>query len=210
VNDTQDATSQHKVTLSYFDFAGGRGEACRMALYLAGVEFFDDRIKRPDWPGKKPTTPFGGMPVLTIRGKGELAQSNAILGFIGAGHDLLPADNFEAARHLAILSAVEEFAIRLFAGGDVDEDAKKQKREQFAAGYMKDWSEHLSAQIRGPFVGGEKISVADLKLYVNMSLLKSGHVDHVSPDYFDAYPRFVALFEAVGSHPKVVAYQNRT
>ena len=205
----KDSPSDFAVTLSYFDFSGGRGEPCRMALHLAGVGFNDDRIKGTDWPGMQASTPFGGMPVLTIRGKGALAQSNVILGFIGAGHDLLPADNFEAARHLAVLSAVEEFTTRLFAGGDTDEDAKKQRREEFAAGYMKDWAGNISAQIRGPFVGGEKISVADLKLYVNMNALKSGNVDYISANYFDAFPKFVDLYTAVHNHPGIVEFQGR-
>lgn len=205
----KDATTGPNVTLSYFDFAGGRGEACRLALHLAGVEFHDDRIKGADWPEKKGSTPYGGLPVLTIRGKGELAQSNAILGFIGAGHDLLPADNLEAAQHLAILSSVEEFVTRLFAGVDPDEDAKKQRREEFAAGYMKAWSNNISALIRGPFVGGDKISVADLKLYVSMNMLKFGNVDHIPTDYFDAFPKFTALYDAVHNHPGVVEFQGR-
>ncbi len=205
----KNSQSDFAVTLSYFDISASRGEACRMALHLAGVDFHDDRIKGSDWPDKKSSTPFGAMPVLTLKGKGELAQSNAILGFIGAGHDLLPADNFEAARHVAILNAVEEFISRLFAGGSQDEAAKKQKREEFAAGYMKDWANNISAQISGPFVGGDKISVADLTLYVNMNMLKSGNVDHIAADYFDAYPKLVELYAAVHDHPGIVAYQGR-
>jgi len=205
-----DATTEPKVTLSYFDFPGGRGEACRMALHLAGVQFHDDRIKREAWADKKPTTPFGRMPVLTIGGKGELAESNVILGFIGAGHDLLPEDNFEAAQHLAILSSVEEFSIRLFVGGGgLDEDAKKQTREEFAAGYMKDWCNNISAMIRGPFVAGDKISVADLSLYVSMNMLKSGNVDHIAADYIAAFPKFTTLYDAVHNHPGIVEFQGR-
>ncbi len=37
-----------KVKLSYFDFSGGRGEACRLALFLGGVDFVDDRVKFDD------------------------------------------------------------------------------------------------------------------------------------------------------------------
>ncbi len=201
-----ESVTQANVTLRYFDFPGGRGEACRMALHLAGVPFHDDRIKFDDWAGIKSSTPFGGMPVLTIKGKGVLAQSNVILGFIGGGHDLLPEDNFEAAQHLAILNSVEEFVGRLFAGGDQDEAAKKQQREGFASGYMKDWANNISTLIQGPFVGGDKISVADLKLYVNMNTLKSGNVDYILRDYFEAFPKFTALHAAVASHPGIIEF----
>ena len=56
--------------LSYFDFPGGRGEDCRIALHLAGVDFEDERIKGTDWAARKATTPFGALPVLEIEGKG--------------------------------------------------------------------------------------------------------------------------------------------
>src|SRR4051812_10283278 len=52
-----------KPKLTYFDAPVSRGEECRLALHLAGVEFEDDRIKGPDWPALKPTTPYGSVPV---------------------------------------------------------------------------------------------------------------------------------------------------
>ena len=79
-----------KPILTYFDFPGGRGEAARLALHIAGVEFFDDRVQGKEWATRKATTPFGGLPVLEIPGKGVLSQSNAILGYIGRQHGLLP------------------------------------------------------------------------------------------------------------------------
>ena len=101
------------VKLTYFDFSGSRGEECRLALHAAGVEFEDHRIKGAEWPTVKPTMPFGAMPVLEIEGKGRLAQSNAILGFIGRSHGLLPDDAWEAARHEAVMCAVEELRGRI-------------------------------------------------------------------------------------------------
>ena len=44
--------------LTYFDAPVSRGEECRLALHLAGVEFDDHRIKAADWPALKPTTPY--------------------------------------------------------------------------------------------------------------------------------------------------------
>ena len=77
-----------KPKLMYFDFSTSRGEECRLALHLAGVEFEDDRVPPPKWRERKASTPFGTMPVLTIPGKGELAQSAVILRFIGSNHTL--------------------------------------------------------------------------------------------------------------------------
>jgi len=87
-----------KPILSYFDFPGSRGEECRLALHAAGVDFTDNRIKGPDWPAYKPSTPYGSMPTFEVPGKPLLAQSNAILVYIGREHGVHPGDNFEAAR----------------------------------------------------------------------------------------------------------------
>src|SRR5260221_12079086 len=99
------------VKLSYFDFAGSRGEECRLALHLAGVPFEDDRIK--DWPAGKEKTPFGALPVLTVEGHPPLAQTNVILRLIGVQHGLHPRDEWEAARHEGLLGAVEHLRAHL-------------------------------------------------------------------------------------------------
>src|SRR5690349_8472209 len=97
-----------KPKLVYFDAPVSRGEECRLALHVAGVDFQDVRIKREEWAALKPTTPFGGLPVFEVAGHAPLAQSNAILVLIGRAHGLHPKDNFEAARHEAILAYAEE------------------------------------------------------------------------------------------------------
>jgi glutathione S-transferase len=65
-----------KPKLIYFDAPVSRGEECRLALHVAGVDFDDVRIKREDWPALKPKTPFGSLPVFELPGKPPLAHSN--------------------------------------------------------------------------------------------------------------------------------------
>lgn len=93
-----------KPRLIYFDFAGSRGEECRIALHLAGVDFEDVRIPGADWPALKAKTPCGSMPILELTGKPPLAQSNAILVYIGRQYGLHPKDDLEAAYHEALMS----------------------------------------------------------------------------------------------------------
>src|SRR4029077_6733078 len=97
-----------KPKLTYFDGAFSRGEECRLALHVAGVDFEDVRIKREDWPALKPDTPFGSLPVLEMPGCPPLAQSNAILLLIGCEYKLHPQASFEAARHVAMMCHVED------------------------------------------------------------------------------------------------------
>jgi glutathione S-transferase len=195
------------ITLHYFDMAGGRGEEVRLALHAAGIEFDDHRINREQWRDMKPNTPFGGLPVLEIKGKGELSQSNAILGMIGSQHDLLPQDFFEAARHIAILNACEDLRCVIVRTMRIKDDAEKQKaREELVAGYLKEWSGYVEKQIRGPFFGGNDLSVADLKLYIVMNWIKRGIIDHIPATSFDSFAGLSALFDAVVQHPKIVEW----
>jgi prostaglandin-H2 D-isomerase / glutathione transferase len=68
-----------KPKLIYFDAPVSRGEECRLALHLAGIDFEDVRIKGADWPAMKEETPYGALPVLELPGRPPLAHSNAIL-----------------------------------------------------------------------------------------------------------------------------------
>lgn len=194
--------------LTYFDFPGGRGEASRLAFHVAGADWVDDRFSG-NWPEKKPTTPFGGLPTLTIEGKGTLSQSNAILSYIGRAHGLLPDDAFESARHEALMNAVEQLRAEASTTARPDADEKKQAREAFAAGYFQSWATNASEQIRGPFVGGDAISVADLKLYIAMRGYTQGVYDHVPTDILDAFPKITGLMAAVEAHPRVADWLAR-
>lgn len=195
------------ITLSYFDIDGGRGEECRLALHLAGLEFTDDRFAGKDWSARKPNTPYGAVPVIEIEGKGVLAQSNAILGYLGRQYGLLPEDEFTAARHIAIMEAAEDLRARVNRTLILeDEGERREARRELAEGYMMDWAGNVAKQITGPFVAGETIGVADLKLYIVMNWIKRGVIDHVPTDLFDGIAALQTLFQSVDAHPKVMEW----
>ena len=55
-----------KPKLTYFDAPVSRGEECRLALHLAGVDFEDVRVKGRRLARAEATTPYGSMPTLEI------------------------------------------------------------------------------------------------------------------------------------------------
>jgi glutathione S-transferase len=199
-----------KPKLTYFDFSGGRGEDCRIALFMAGVDFEDDRVPFPQWKDRKPDTPFGSMPVLEVEGKGKLAQSNAILSYLGRTYGLHPSDPWEAARHEALMAVVEDLRGEMVPTLSIaDEDEKKRVREQLAQTTLQTWGANVEAQIEGPFVSGDTLQVVDLKLFVLVKWFATGTVDHVPTDVFSAFPKLMGLYEAVGSHEQVKAWYAR-
>src|SRR4051812_7571906 len=117
-------------TLTYFDFAASRGEECRLALHLPGVPFVDERLKPAEFSARKPTFPFGTLPVLTVEGHAPLAQSNTILRFVGRDHGLHPSDKWEAARQEAIMDYVEDMRHRLTPLGRIKDEAEKKRARE--------------------------------------------------------------------------------
>jgi glutathione S-transferase len=198
--------------LIYFDFAGSRGEECRIALYLADIDFEDVRVPGADWKALKPTTPFGSMPVLELPGKPPLAQSNAILCYIGRQHGLHPEDDFEAARHEALMNYAEELRHEVAPTLRIKDEAhKRAAREELARDCLAPWGTNVERQLgAGPFLGGNKLQVADIKLYMIVRWFVSGSVDHVPATVFDHCPKLMRLHAAVGEHPGVKAWLARS
>jgi glutathione S-transferase len=194
--------------LTYFDFAGSRGEEVRLALALAGVPFEDNRIDRGTFAARKSEFPFGAVPVLEVAGRGTFGQSNAILRLIGRSYGLHPEDPFEAARHDALMDAAEDLRHRISPTMRMENPAeKKAARQQLAADYIPLWGRCVDRQVgTGPFVGGARPNVADIKLYIVERWISSGSLDDIPSDIFDPYSRLKALVGAVRTHPAVVGW----
>lgn len=189
------------IRLTYFAFDGSRGLECRLALSLAGLSFDDHRVRRDAWSALKPTTPFGSLPLLEVDGQ-VLAQCNAILTWVGRGHDLHPKDLWAAAQHESLMASVEDLRGRI-PGGDLDADAQRSAREAFAEGWLAQWADTVSNAIRGPFVDGKQVHVVDIKLYVILRSFITGAYDHLPFSVFDAWPKLGALYHAMDAHPGV-------
>lgn len=212
IGDRRMVARMAKPKLTYFDAPVSRGEECRLALHLAGVDFEDNRIKPADWPALKPTTPFGAMPVLELPGKGVFAQSNAILTLIGRKHDLHPKDDFEAARHEAVMAHCEDLRHKVGPTNRIaDPEEKKRVREDIAASYLPAWAKFTEAQLGdGPFFAGAKLHVVDLKLFVVTRWFTSGTLDHIPKTCFDAFGKILRQQQAVADHPGVKAWYARS
>ncbi len=196
-----------KLTLTYFDISTSRGEECRLALHIAGVPFTDERLSRAQWEARKDASPFGALPVLSQDGKPTIAQSNAILRMLGGQHGLLPADPWESARHEAVMCSVEEMRAKVGPTARIKDPAeKKAARESLANGFLPTWATQIEKQIKGPFLGGSELSVADLKLFVAMTPLLGGVIDNIAADTFSTFPKLLALVLAVKAHPKVASW----
>ncbi len=197
----------NKPKLTYFDAPVSRGEECRLALHLAGIDFEDNRIAFADWPALKPQTPYGSMPVLELPGQAPLAHTNAILTLIGRRHGLHPSDEIEAARHEGMMQHVDDMRAVVGPTIRMGEAEKKTVREALVANYFPAWAAAAEKNIAAaPFFGGDKIQVVDLKLHMAVRWFLGGKVDHIPATIFDAYPKLMAVHNAVRDHAGVKSW----
>jgi len=200
-------STQTKPKLTYFDASVSRGEECRLALHLAGIDFDDERIQAAAWPGMKEHTPYGGLPVLTLPDRPPIGQSNAILVLIGRRHGLHPTDDFEAARHEGMLQHVEDLRALVGPTLRMVEAEKRAAREALMAGPLPAWARMAEKNILGePFFAGAKLNVVDIKLHMAVRWFSGGKVDHIPATVFAAYPRLMKVHDAVRDHPAVKSW----
>lgn len=194
--------------VTYFDFAGSRGEEVRLALVIAGVAFDDNRIKSDEFARIKGELPFGSVPVFEMTGHGVFAETNAILRLIGRLHCLHPDDPWDGARHDAVLEACEELRQRVSATSRIADAAeKKAARQALAADYIPRWAKGTERLIgEGPFVGGAQPAVADIKVYMIERALSGGTYDDISTAVLDHFDRLKAVARGIASHPAVLAW----
>ncbi len=197
----------NKPRLVYFDAPVSRGEECRLALTLAGVDFEDVRISGADWPALKPKTPYGSLPVLELPNGITLAQTNAMLVFIGRSHGLHPTDALAAAQHEGMMAHVEDLRARVSPTIRMAEPEKKAAREALVADYLPAWAQATERNIPGgPFFAGAKPNVVDLKLHMAVRWFIGGVVDYIPATIFADYPKLMGVYEAVKEHTGVKAW----
>jgi len=195
--------------LTYFDFHGGRGEPARIALSIGGIPFEDERVKGADWERRKADTPFGALPLLEKDGE-ILAQSNAINRYVGRLTNLYPSDPWQAALCDEIMEAVEDIASKIAATMFLSDEQKKAQRKALVEGPLQFYLARLQQRLEahgGRYFAGDRLSVADLKVFVLIRHLKSGVLDHVPTDLPDRVaPKLVEHYERIKNDPGVKAY----
>ncbi|TMW63435.1 hypothetical protein Poli38472_002376 [Pythium oligandrum] len=190
------------IKLTYLDVTG-RAEITRLVFAASGIAFEDKRIGYPDLPALKHTLPLGQVPIIEMGGK-TYPQSMAIARYAARIAGLYPTDDLEALNVEVVLETLVEVAAGF---GEIiwgtPEDAKAAKIKVWTDDKLPKVFSLIESSIKGKFLLGDKLSVADLRLFdlfANSILL-------AIPDYkLDAYPKVAAVIENVKAVPNVAAY----
>ncbi|KZV84950.1 hypothetical protein EXIGLDRAFT_753559 [Exidia glandulosa HHB12029] len=155
----------------YFSYPG-RGDLLRMLLEVGGASYtnvFFDWGKT--WPAAKETMAFGVMPKLAVvesdGSRKDLFESYAIVGYLAESLDLMPGPSaFERAEALSILSALSELEDKVRPSLWLRTlDERKAGHATYCTETVPKYLKYQERFVRGDWYFGDKLTVADLKLY---------------------------------------------
>eukprot|EP00281_Chroomonas_sp_CCMP1168_P031065 CAMPEP_0206252990 /NCGR_PEP_ID=MMETSP0047_2-20121206/22911_1 /ASSEMBLY_ACC=CAM_ASM_000192 /TAXON_ID=195065 /ORGANISM="Chroomonas mesostigmatica_cf, Strain CCMP1168" /LENGTH=210 /DNA_ID=CAMNT_0053679165 /DNA_START=28 /DNA_END=660 /DNA_ORIENTATION=- len=198
-----------KLKLTYFPGNGGRAQPTRLALFMAGVEFEDVRLTRPEFMEKKPTLPFGQLPTLEVDGK-VVTQSIPILRYAGKLSGMYPTDPWAALKCDEVIDAVggiTDMVVPTMYMPDGEEKTKARKELNDVK--LPEYSAKIEKVLQASgfkYSAGDELTISDLVVYNNVAGVVSGTLDGLTMDIFKGLDKMMMIYEAVNSHPKVVEW----
>jgi len=195
--------------LTYFDFDGGRAEPIRIAFHAAGIEFEDNRLSFPEFSAMREATRFNSVPVLEIDGA-AVTQSNAMCRYVGKFAGLYPEDDLQALYCDETMGALEDVIHYIMRTLFLQDDELREAREKLADGWLTTYLrglDELLARGGGEYFADNRLTMADLKAFVQVRSIRAGTLDHVPADLVDRVaPRLVEHEERIAAEPIVAAY----
>jgi|TARA_B110000285_G_scaffold169422_1_gene189551 glutathione S-transferase len=220
------------IVLTYFPFFGV-AERVRLALWLGDIAFDDVRVPPADWPELKSQAPYGQLPLMSIDGGPYIAQSSAMLQYVGTlAPSLCPADQFLAVQEA--IGLVDDFdrawrpcvglalepemlgygitpVTALFIKGSPElNQTIKALREAFLVKEMPKYCGFFANMIEvsgGPFLCGAVPTLADCCLAPALERYTLNFIDHVPKEALDAYPAMTQYLAAFKALSQVQAYE---
>jgi glutathione S-transferase len=198
-----------QLKLTYFDVHGGRAEPARLAMHIGGVVFEDYRFAFSEFAEVRKATPFGQVPTLHVDGT-VVTQGDAITRYVGKLAGLYPDDAYQALLCDEVMSVVEDAHVRLGPTFRMTGEEQKQARlalvNESMPMYLAWLQNRLMAQ-GGEYFADNRLTVADLKVFVDVRGLNSGRLDHVPTDLVERVaPALNAHMHRIANLPAVLDY----
>ncbi len=198
-----------QLKLTYFDFHGGRGEPARLALHIGNIAFEDYRFGAADFAEVRKSTPLGQVPTLHVDGV-QVTQSDAITRYVGKLAGLYPADPFQALLCDEVMDVVEDANVKMGPTFGMTGDALKEARTALVNGALPMYLGWLQSQLQahgGAYFADNRLTIADLKVFVYVRGLNSGRLDHVPTDLVEKVaPQLNAHMQRIAQTPALAQY----
>jgi len=202
-----------QLKLTYFDFDGGRAEPIRLTLAYGNIPFEDHRFAGSEWPALKNQFPLRQVPIMEVDGE-IVTQSEPLLRYAGKLAGLYPENALEALHCDEAMATVEDIEQKIGPTFQMSDDEEKRKaREILVAGPIPLFIARLENMLKergGRYFAGNRLSVADFKVYMWIRFLQSGKLDHVPTDIVrNLAPALADHCARISAVPEVVAYYKR-
>jgi glutathione S-transferase len=190
--------------LTYFEIRG-RAEPIRLLLEEAGVVYDDVQISQDEWPKRKPSMPFGQVPMYR-EGDLELVQSHAILRHLARKHGLDGRDERQRVRCDIAIEAFRDIGDRM---GAVFGALGSNRADHQKAFVEDELPERLAALERfydsnpagPPFWVGEALTVADILAFNFIEGFEAAF-----PDSLRSTPHLREFSQQFAGRPRIQAY----
>ena len=207
------------VKLSYFDLEG-RGELIRLLLHAGNIDFEDFRFGFADWPKKKPTTPFGSVPLLFWDGE-EMAQTMAIVRFVARKVGMAGKTDMEFFKADMVACHFEDIFSPLtemrFAKTQED---RVTKAKAFMEEFLPKWLAPLETLLKkrgGEWYSGSGPTYADLAMMVALDFLHAPEemsfkdIDNLAErkKILESFPLVKANYQRTSALPCVVSWKKK-
>lgn len=192
----------------------GRAEAARVALSLAKLDWEDVPLTVELYASMKEQgeLPWGMVPLLKTP-DGGLAESVAILRFLGHQCGLVPEHAFMAAKVDEFMDGIGPYFSILdgtFGIDDVNERTKAREALFLPDGKGTKGLEMLEQKITASstvwIAGTTEMSIADLMVFTYAFGLFSGNFDGVHASVLSDYPVLLAYHDAMANEPRIQAH----
>ena len=185
------------------------------------------RLTREDFNRRKfnGDLPFGQVPALELEDGSILAQSAAIMRFVGKlSGDLYSNDFVEAAKIDAIIDAevdlfmgltVSKYSSRfgfgfLDSNPDIRAEVRKCINEKVLPAHLLNLEKTINEEL-GPWLAGRaEPSIADFILAPRLKTFGSGSYDGISSNLLDGYPKLTNLVKSFYLLPSVEDFLSKS
>lgn len=195
--------------LTYFGFDGGRGEPIRIACHAAGLDLVDHRISFDEFRATRKEFPFTAVPVFEVGGV-PVTQSNSINRYIGKKAGLYPDDDLQALYCDEVMDAIEDLLHYIVQTFGLQGAELKAAREKLVDGWLTVYIRGLDGLLArggGKYFADNRLTMADLKTFVQTRSLLAGTLDHVPVDLLEQLaPALVEHKQRIEKEPVVAAY----
>ncbi|KAE9323848.1 hypothetical protein PF008_g17258 [Phytophthora fragariae] len=200
-----------KLKLVYFPFPG-RAEPIRLALFIGGIQFEDERVSADELDRRRSSLPFNQLPVLYVDGD-VISQALAILRYAGTLAGLYSQRDYEEAFRIdEVFSLIDEFySSYIWNASYLEKDPVKQVKlhttlAEDTLPKTLDFIEKRVTKWTGPHAVGKRLTVADLAIYSLLWTFKSGRIAGVPVTVVEPFKNLLQVYKTVSTHTKVVQW----